>query len=133
MNILLGLLFICTDGFIQLLKTMCCISSVFELNYQLSSKSCRHCNKTVIILSTCVASCYIFFTSHPVSLCVYVVFMAQCGPRDTHCRTNCHRGRLDTFVHYDSITTVQETVIKLYRCVAEIKMKLKMDGLTHDH
>ena len=58
---------------------------------------------------------------------------------DTYCGRNYHRGfvvfclSVDTFCQHNSMSTVQDTASKLYRCVVEIKIKAEFKDVLCYH
>lgn len=96
---------------------------------------------TVLVFVVCRNALYCF---QLVSLCVYGI-MAKCDPGDIYCSGNYNRSSfeylarclcpsvllsVEGFYSCDTLTTVQDAVMKLYRCgVVEIKMTVKFkDG-----
>lgn len=76
------------------------------------------------------------------TLCLFAV-MAKCGPGDTHCSQNYQRTGfqyfaryflclfVNRFCQYNNVTTLQDAVTTLNRCVVEIKMRAKFEDVVH--
>ena len=64
------------------------------------------------------------FVEHLVFVCVCVM-LAKCGLY-VHLLEQEVPDKIDTFCQLDSAATMQDAVMQLYRCVVEIKMKVKV-------